>query len=193
MARPSDPHVPPTEPVPGAQTTGIVHRNIHALLDRRRQEERELKPSVRLADAITRFTGSMGSVYVHMGLFGGWVVVNVGLVPGIRPFDPFPFVMLAALASVEAIFLTTFVLISQNRQAEMADKRAELDLQVGLLSEHEVTRLMQLVDAIAQRLGVQRPDPQHLEELERDVQPERVLEAIEEAEHEHEAEKKKPD
>ena len=74
--------------------------------------------------------------------------------PGLRPFDPFPFVMLAMAASVEAIFLSTFVLISQNRMAELADKRADLDLQINLLSEHEITRLVKLLDAVAKRLGI---------------------------------------
>ncbi|MFT3772780.1 MAG: DUF1003 domain-containing protein [Minicystis sp.] len=106
----------------------------------------------------------------------------MGVVPGVRPFDPFPFVMLAMIASVEAIFLSTFVLISQNRMAALADRRADLDVQINLLAEHEITRLIALCDAMAQHLGVHpEPGSQRIEELKRDVRPEAVLDEIEQA------------
>jgi len=99
------------------------------------------------------------------------------------PGVPLPkFVVLAMSASVEAIFLSTFVLISQNRMAEQADKRADLDLQVSLLAEHEVTRLVTLVKQIAQRLEIEASRNPELEELEKDVRPEKVLDALEENE-----------
>ncbi|MBA2270147.1 MAG: DUF1003 domain-containing protein [Chthoniobacterales bacterium] len=85
-------------------------------------------------------------------------------------------------ASVEAIFLSTFVLISQNRMAEQADKRADLDLQASLLAEHEVMRLVTLVKQIAQRLEIEASRNPELEELEKDVRPEKVLDALEENE-----------
>jgi uncharacterized membrane protein len=163
-----------------SEVTGVVHRNVAALLEARRRFEREKPRSVRIADAITAFTGSMRSVALHALVFGGWIVLNLGVVPGIEPFDPFPFVMLAMAASVEAIFLTTFVLVSQNRQAELAESRAELDLQISLLAEHEVTRVLSLVDATARHLSVPRDaSTENLEELKRDVPPEKVLEEIE--------------
>ena len=139
----------------GPELAGVVRRNIQALLEVRKRLERRKSRQEAIADAITRFTGSMTFVYLHAAIFGGWILVNTGVVPGVRPFDPFPFVMLAMIASVEAIFLSTFVLISQNRMAALADKRADLDLQINLLSEHEITRLIELVDAIADHLGVQ--------------------------------------
>jgi uncharacterized membrane protein len=89
--------------------------------------------------------------------------------------------MLAMIASVEAIFLSTFVLISQNRMQALADKRADLDLQINLLAEHEVTRLIELVDGISRHLKVPRQSDPHLEELKKDVHPEVVLEEIERA------------
>jgi len=98
-------------------------------------------------------------------------------VPGTPKFDPYPFVMLAVLASVEAIFLSTFVLISQNRQALLNEKNAQLDLQVNLLAEHEVTRLIALTEQIARKVGVTLPEDD-LAELKNDVAPERVLDAI---------------
>jgi uncharacterized membrane protein len=81
---------------------------------------------VRVADAITRFTGGMRCVYLRLALFGLWVIFNLGLIPGVPHFDP-SFVILAMVASVEAALLSTFILISQNRMAAAADKRADLD------------------------------------------------------------------
>jgi uncharacterized membrane protein len=166
----------------GSEIDGVMRRNIQALLDVRKELESRKRFEERVADRITGFTGSMLFVYLHAILVGGWIVVNLGLVPGITPFDPFPFVMLAMAASVEAIFLSTFVLISQNRMAALADRRADLDLQVNLLAEHEITRVVELVDGIARHLGMPGHGDPRLDELKKDVRPEAVLEAIEQAE-----------
>ena len=156
----------------------ILARNITTLIELRQQAERKKGTQDRIADTITRFTGSMTFVYLHALLFGGWIVVNLGLLP-IPPFDP-TFVVLAMVASVEAIFLSTFVLISQNRMMAQSDKRAELDLQISLLAEHEVTQAIRLLDGIAQRLGVDRGQAPDLEEAKQDVDPATVFQAIEE-------------
>ncbi len=161
---------------PSAGLASVVERNITALLERGRQEEAARPRSHRLADAVTRFTGSLTFVAVHLVLFGAWVLVNAGLLPVPR-FDP-SFVILATVASVEAIFLSTFVLISQNRMQALADQRADLDLQVSLLAEHEVTRLITLVQAIAEKMGVDEAQDPELAELAKDVAPERVLDAM---------------
>ncbi len=159
----------------------MLERNIQALQQRRRREEAEATAEERVAEAITRFTGSMRFVYLHLALFGFWIVANLGWVPGVPSWDP-SFVVLAMMASVEAIFLSTFVLISQNRIAAAADKRADLDLQISLLAEHEVTRLVTLVSAIADRMGVETKDDAELDEIKRDVAPEAVLDELEAAE-----------
>jgi uncharacterized membrane protein len=156
--------------------TGVMERNIRTLIERRRREQRNESREVRLADAITRFTGSMAFVYIHAVLFGGWIIVNLPWVPWPK-FDP-TYVILAMFASVEAIFLSTFVLISQNRMQQRADKRADLDLQVSLLAEHEITRLVSLVKHIAEKLDVEASRNPELPELEQDVVPERVLDAL---------------
>lgn len=160
----------------------VVHSNIQAMLELRSQREAEKSIQDRIADRVTRFTGSMSFVGLHAALFGGWIAVNSGWLPIVRPFDPFPFVMLAMLASVEAIFLSTFVLISQNRMAQLNERRAELDLQINLLSEHELTRTIELLDEIASRLGVEDRDKPDLEPLKRDVSPEAVIREIERSE-----------
>ncbi|HEY7382931.1 MAG TPA: DUF1003 domain-containing protein [Beijerinckiaceae bacterium] len=166
----------PSPPGPGLST--VLERNIQSLKERREREEAGASLQERLADAITRFTGSMTFVYLHLVGFGFWVVANLGWFPGIPEWDE-SFVVLAMLASVEAIFLSTFVLISQNRMAALADKRADLDLQISLLAEHEVTKLAALIGAIAERVGVKIELDSDLEEIKQDVAPEAVLDEIE--------------
>jgi uncharacterized membrane protein len=153
----------------------VVHKNIRALIAVRSREDARRRSSDVLADRIALFAGSMKSVVIHGTAFTMWLVWNV--VPGTPKFDPYPFVMLAVLASVEAIFLSTFVLISQNRQASLNEKNAQLDLQINLLAEHEVTRLIALTEAVARKVGVPVAE-EDLEELKKDVAPERVLEEI---------------
>lgn len=169
-----DTRAPPGE---SEDFTSVLERNIAALRKKRQQEESRAGLQDRMADAITRFSGSMVFVYLHLAFVAGWTAINAGFIPGIAPFDP-TFVILATIASVEAIFLSTFVLISQNRAATAADRRAELDLQTNLLSEHEITRLLSLTRAIAHRLGVDEALDPRLNELEKDVAPEKVLDRL---------------
>jgi len=164
-------------PKPGGLSTSLL-RNIQALEDRRREEAAAASREERVAQAITRFTGSMTFVYIHLAFYGAWILINLGFIPGVPKFDP-SFVVLAMEASVEAIFLSTFVLISQNRMAAAADKRADLDLQISLLTEHELTKLSELVVEIAERLDIQAHADPELQEVQRDIAPEAVLDEIE--------------
>src|ERR671933_522660 len=166
---------PPPKP-PGLSS--VLERNIEALKERREREETAATVQERIAEAITRFTGSMLFVYIHLAIFGFWIVANLGWIPGVSIRDQ-SFVMLAMWASVEAIFLSTFVLISQNRMQAAADKRADLDLQISLLAEHEITKLVTLVSAIADRMDVRTEVDEELDEITQDVAPEAVLDEIE--------------
>ncbi len=168
---------PPPQP-PGLSS--VLERNIQALKARREREEAEATAQERIADAITRFTGSMLFVYLHLAFFGFWILANLGWVPGVPKWDE-SFVVLAMMASVEAIFLSTFVLISQNRMSAAASKRADLDLQISLLAEHEITKLAALISSIADRVGVEVKGDDELDEIKQDVSPESVLDEIEEA------------
>ncbi|HZZ86184.1 MAG TPA: DUF1003 domain-containing protein [Anaeromyxobacteraceae bacterium] len=164
---------------PGPRLAGVVERNIEAMLRRRAKEQRDRPAEVRTADRITAFAGSMRFVYLHLAVFGAWIALNL-------PWSPWRFdrtlVLLGTGASLEAIFLSTFILISQNRMSALADQRADLDLQVSLLAEHEVTRLIRLVSAIAERLGVEESRNPELGELKRDIRPEAVLDTLERTE-----------
>lgn len=175
LPRPPGPTVPPPQP-PGLSP--VLERNIRSLAERRRREDAKASLETRVADAITRFTGSMKFVYLHMALFGFWALANLGLIPGVPKWDE-TFVILGTSASVEAIFLSTFVLISQNRMSARAEKRADLDLQVSLLSEHEVTKLVAMVADISAHLGVTTEVDDEVSEMKQDVAPETVLDVIE--------------
>lgn len=156
----------------------VLDRNITALCERRRNERTHAAAEERISRRITDFVGSMLFVHVHIALFGFWILANLGWI-GLEPWDP-SMVGLAMIASVEAIFVSTFVLITQNRMARSADRRAELDLQISLLAEHEVTRLMALLGAVAAKLGVEQAPEEA--EVENDIAPEAVMQRIDEAE-----------
>jgi uncharacterized membrane protein len=156
----------------------VLDRNIRALCDRRTREALEDGWQQRATDAITRFAGSMPFIYIHLAIFGIWIIANLGWIPGVPRWDP-SFAVLAMVASVEAIFLSTFVLISQNRMSKEADKRADLDLHISLLAEHEVTKLAQLVVQIAEKLHIEADS--EVEEVRQDVAPGAVLDEIEKA------------
>jgi uncharacterized membrane protein len=164
----------------GEDLAAVVHRNIAALGRHKRDARRALSVEDRVAAVITRFTGTMWFVYLHLLLVAAWLVLNSGRIPGVRPFDPFPYVLLAGFASVEAIFISTFVLIAQNRQAEISERESDLDLQINLLAEHEITRLIEMVESIAHRVGAP-VSPEATHELKQDVDPEQVLKVLQDA------------
>lgn len=173
-------HDSPTTPAEAGLTPALA-RNIEAIVQRRKREERAASLEERAAAAISKFAGSMVFVYIHLAFFGAWIVLNLGIIGLVKPWDP-SLVILAMFASVEAIFLSTFVLINQNRMAAEDDARADLDLQVSLLNEHETTKLLTLVEAIAKHLNVDTVADDELAELKRDVAPEAVLDKIKDAE-----------
>ena len=95
-----------------------------------------------------------GFLVAHLVLLGGWAVANLHLIPGLKVFDPFPFGILALIVSSESLFLTTFVLISQSRMARQSERRSHLDLQVGMLSEQELTTILQMLQKLCEHMGV---------------------------------------
>lgn len=161
----------------------VVERNIHTIIQLRREMERTKSLEDRVSDRITAFSGSMQFVYIHVAWFVAWMAINLKWTP-LPAFDPFPFGLLTMVVSLEAIFLSTFVLVSQNRMGIVADQRADLDLQINLLAEYEITRVLKLVDAIALKLGVEDARDVEMEELEMDISAEELLHEIEDVERE---------
>lgn len=156
----------------------IIEKNIRTIIYLRQKAARERSLQDRIADIFTSFSGRMIFVYVHVVWFSAWIILNTGRL-GVRPFDPFPYGLLTMIVSLEAIFLSTFVLISQNRLSEETERRADLDLHIGLLTEHELTRVLQMLDAIQEKLGVENHEESDLADLEMETKPEDVLAEIE--------------
>lgn len=109
----------------------------------------------RIADLIGGFSGSMTFVFLHLVWFLAWFLINTGVIPGIPRFDPYPFILLAMIVSVEGVLLSTFVLMKQNRMQKRIDVRDQLNLQIDLLAEKEVTKSLQLLRAICKHLEIQ--------------------------------------
>src|SRR2546423_15056821 len=169
----------------------VVERNINTLVEIRQHMEQRKSTQDRIADWVTWFSGSMNFVYIHVVWFGIWLAINLGWT-GLKPFDPYPFNLLTMIVSLEAILLATFVLISQNRISEIADQRADLDLQINLLAEYEITRLLTLVDAIADHMGLEVGNDPEVEELKNEVAPEMVIDEMEQMKHRAKNGSKKP-
>lgn len=146
----------------------IIERNIDTMAEVRAAEQERSTLQDRLADGLTWFSGNLWFVYLHVVWFAWWIAQNVGFI-GHRRFDPFPFGLLTLIVSLEAIFLSTFVLISQNREAAVADMRADLDLQIDLLAEYEVTQLLLLLRAVGEKVGVDQCSTPELQDLSRPV------------------------
>lgn len=160
-----------------ARAAKIVRDNVRTIaqLEEAARDARTLTD--RVVDAISRFCGSLAFVYVHAIWFGGWITVNLSPWRGLH-FDPYPFGLLTMVVSLEAIFLSTFILITQNRQSQVADRRNHLDLQINLLAEQENTKMLQMLAAIHKRLGISEQDPE-VAVLEQATHPEKVVREIE--------------
>src|ERR1700680_4096237 len=123
-----------------------------------RQEEEALErrsSSERLADSVGVFAGSLPFVVLHLALVMVWLLVNSGQISRIRPFDPWPFSLLGVIVAVEAVILSSFILMRQNRMMRRGERRDHLNLQVDLLAEKEITTLLKMVRAICERMGLQ--------------------------------------
>ena len=131
-----------------------LEENIEAIKSWERAAVHHRSRLEQLSDAITRVASSGPVLLFHVGWFAFWILANVNLLPGVSAFDAFPFPLLTMIVSLEAIFLSLFVLESQNRLTAQADKRSNLDLQIDLLAEREMTVVLRLLQDIARHLDV---------------------------------------
>ncbi len=174
MQKKSDRAVIRREPLPG------FRRGVENLQSIKAEAKRHENWSERIADFFTSFSGSMTFAYIHAAWFIIWVLWNTGLIPGLPPFDPFPFGLLTMMVSLEAIFLSTFVLISQNREQKINTIRDEIDAQINLYQEQELTQVLRIVHRIEKHLGLQDDDEDSVQALERYVEPDDLFRQIEE-------------
>ena len=158
----------------------LTQRNIEVVRKLEEAANQERTTSDRVARMIARFCGSMTFVWVHVIGFAGWIAVN--LVPGVKHIDPFPFTFLTFIVSLEAIFLSTFILISQNQDTRLSDRRNHLDLQINLLSEQENTKMLMMLQAIAEKVGAEITPDEDMTVLAQETELEKVVAQIEEHE-----------
>jgi uncharacterized membrane protein len=131
-----------------------IESNLRAIAEMQEHLQARRGPVDRIADTVGGFSGSMTFVLIHLVWFMLWFLVNTGVIPGINPFDPYPFILLNLTVSLEAVLLSTFVLMKQNRMQRQSDTRDHLNLQIDLLAEKEITKSLQLLLAICRKLEV---------------------------------------
>lgn len=158
-----------TTPAQAAQATAeSTQKNIETIIRLEEEEMNRRTLGERVSDVLTRYMGSMSFVVFHVLLFTVWFAVNLGLV-GIEPFDPFPFGILTLIVSAEGVLVAIFVLVSQNRMSRIANHRAHLNLQISLLAEQETTKLLQKVQSIVDRLGIETERDKELQQLSQET------------------------
>jgi uncharacterized membrane protein len=133
----------------------------------------------RLAEGITNFTGSLTFVWIHIVWFSLWIILDLPWW-GFKPFDPFPFTFLTMIVSLEAIFLSAFILMAESKQGRLADQRARVNLEVDMIAEREITKLMELVVGIHQHLGIHRPADRELESMQKTTDIEHLAKVAQE-------------
>ncbi len=154
-----------TEAAEGNEPQAAI-RNIEAVIRLEQEAAQRRSLADRVADLIAGFAGTVVFVLLHLAWFIAWASINTGLIPILPAFDPYPFQLLCMIVSMEGVLLATFVLIKQNRMSALADERSHLDLQISLLAEQEVTKVLQMLERISTELGIARevvdPEAQEL-------------------------------
>ena len=158
----------------------LTQRNIEAVRELEEAAKEERSTSDRVAEAIANFCGSMTFVWVHVIWFGIWVLINA--IPRLPHIDPFPFTFLTLVVSLEAIFLSTFILISQNHDTKISERRNHLDLQINLLSEQENTQMLTMLRAIAEKVGANLDRDDQVRAMTEETKPQRLVKQIKERE-----------
>jgi uncharacterized membrane protein len=140
---------------PDATVPIVAKSNIDAIMRIEQDFVRQRSRLDRISDTLINIAGSPGFIMAHVAVFAAWLVANAGILPGIQPFDSYPFGILTLFVSLEAILLTALVLMNQRRQTRQANHWAHLDLQISLLTEQETTKALQMLKAICAHLGLE--------------------------------------
>jgi uncharacterized membrane protein len=140
--------------LPSRAAANPTQYNIEAIAKLEHDALGRRTPTERVSDVVIKLVGNVGFLLAQLILISGWSLANLHAIPGLRAFDPFPFGVLALVVSFESVFLTIFVLISQSRMARQSERRSHLDLQVGMLSEQELTTILQMLQKLCQHMGV---------------------------------------
>src|SRR5438034_11332220 len=159
-----------------AQPLDPVQRNVETMARLEQAGQAQVSRLDRVSDAITQFIGSLPFLMLHLVWFTGWIAWN--LAPRTHHFDPFPFNLLGVVVSCEAVILSSFILITQNRMQRLAERRSHLELQINMLAEQEATKMLEMLASIQEHLGMAAPD-EEAAALQQATEPEKVLEQLE--------------
>jgi uncharacterized membrane protein len=157
----------------------LTRQNIEAMFKLEELSKMKRNFSDRMAEFVATFCGSITFVWIHAVLFAAWIAWNA--LPGTFHFDPYPFTFLTLCVSLEAIFLSSFILIAQNYEMRVSERRSQLDLQINLLAEQENTKTLQLLERIAKHVGASTTDDPEIRALEQATRPETLARQIEDA------------
>jgi uncharacterized membrane protein len=164
--------------------SSLTRKNVEIIAALEKAANSQRSRTDRIADAISHFVGSMMFVYLHVVWFGIWIIMGTVL-PQPWRIDPFPFTFLTFVVSLEAIFLSTFILISQNHEERLANRRNHLDLQINLLSEQENSQILKMLESIRSHLHMNEdPATATLKEAARpEVMVAQIQDVIESSDH----------
>jgi uncharacterized membrane protein len=163
---------------PKSRAPAFVSESVEKVIGIENEAAQPRSRSEVLTDLLAGFIGTISFVVFQILAFAGWVVVNAGAIPGIVPFDPFPYPLLASITSLEAVLIAAFVLMKQNRIGIIADRRDHLDLQVNLLTERRATQVIRMLNRLSAHFGVEQPRDTDSQELERRVAVEHLVEEV---------------
>ncbi len=156
----------------------IVRRNIERVLRLEQHASRVKTWPEAATDWIGRFVGTLTFVALQLAIVALWIMINCGVLHIIKPFDPYPFNLLSAFCSCEAVILAAFVLMAQNRMSSLSDRRDHFDLQVNLMAEQEASITIQMLDRISRKLGVAQDKPDEALALSRTSSLEHLAEEL---------------
>ena len=158
----------------------LTDRNLQSILNKERLAQSDSTYGQRFAGYVAAFCGSMTFVWIHVVIFTLWIAYNTSPWVSVHP-DPLPFTFLNFALSIEAIFLSAFILITQNREAQIDKQRSHLDLQINLLTEQGNTQMLKILRSIADKVGADFEEDPDMQLMEQTTQPERLLDQINEA------------
>lgn len=158
----------------------LTAKNVRLIAEHENTAKTSVSPGERIAVHVAAFCGSTTFLWLHVAGFGTWIVINTSAWFAQHP-DPFPFTFLTFLVSLEAIFLSAFILISQNQETRLTERRSHLDLQINLMTERENTQMLKMLQSIAAKMGAEFEEDPDLSALQESTRPERLMEQIDQA------------
>lgn len=157
----------------------IPHNSRHIIRSLKAKSDEHRTFTQRTADFMTQVFGSMWFLFLNTIWFGVWIIMNTGLIQGIEPFDPYPFGFLTMMVSLEAIILAIVVLISQNRARQIEDLREEVDLQVDIITEQELTKVAHMIALLLEKNGISMKGDKELEGILKPTNFEKIQKILE--------------